>query len=227
MYKNITLSASLIYIDWLNVRAQLNELEKASLDYLHIDVIDGNFAPDFTFGSSIIKTIRKSTSLPFDFHLMVEDPSRLFNSFQVNSPDYFTIHQETSRNLHRDLVRVKKEKSSKVGVALTPETPIEALEYIIEDVDLIVLMTVSAGYTGQQQYPQVLKKVQNLRKLITEHELPIKISVDGNISFDNISEMVYCGADFLVLGSEGLFREDKPIAECIELVHRSIDNGLS
>jgi ribulose-phosphate 3-epimerase len=227
LYKNIILSASLIYIDWLDVRAQLSELENVQLDYLHIDVIDGNFAPDFTLGSSIINVIRKSTNLPFDYHLMVEDPSRLFNSFQVNSTDYFTIHQETSRNLHRDLVRVKKEKSSKVGVALTPETPVEALEYIIEDVDLVVLMTANAGYTGQQQYPQALKKVQKLRKLITEHELPIKISIDGNVSFDNISEMVSSGADFLVLGSEALFREDKSITECIELLHSAIDKGLS
>lgn len=227
MYKNITLSASLINIDWLNVRSQLRELENASLDYLHIDVIDGNFVPDFTMGTSIINLIRKSTTLPFDYHFMAEEPSRLFDSFQVNKTDYFTIHQETSRNLHRDLVRIKKDKSSKVGVALTLETPIDALEYIMEDVDLIVLMTMNAGYIEKQQYPQVVKKVQKLRKLITEHELPIKIAVDCNISFENISEMVSSGADFLVLGSNVLFREDMSIAACMELLHAEIDQGLA
>ena len=227
MYKNITLSASLINIDWLNVRSQLSELEHASLDYLHIDVIDGNFVPDFTMGTSIINLIRKSTTLPFDYHFMAEEPSRLFDSFQVNKTDYFTIHQETSRNLHRDLVRIKKDKSSKVGVALTLETPIDALEYIMEDVDLIVLMTMNAGYIEKQQYPQVVKKVQKLRKLITEHELPIKIAVDCNISFENISEMVSSGADFLVLGSNVLFREDMSIAACMELLHAEIDQGLA
>ena len=227
MYKNITLSASLINIDWLNVRSQLSELEHASLDYLHIDVIDGNFVPDFTMGTSIINLIRKSTTLPFDYHFMAEEPSRLFDSFQVNKTDYFTIHQETSRNLHRDLVRIKKDKSSKVGVALTLETPIDALEYIMEDVDLIVLMTMNVGYIEKQQYPQVVKKVQKLRKLITEHELPIKIAVDCNISFENISEMVSSGADFLVLGSNVLFREDMSIAACMELLHAEIDQGLS
>ena len=227
MYKNITLSASLINIDWLNVRSQLSELENASLDYLHIDVIDGNFVPDFTMGTSIINLIRKSTTLPFDYHFMAEEPSRLFDSFQVNNTDYFTIHQETSRNLHRDLVRIKKDKSSKVGVALTLETPIDALEYIMEDVDLIVLMTMNAGYIEKQQYPQVVKKVQKLRKLITEHELPIKIAVDCNISFENISEMVSSGADFLVLGSNVLFREDMSIAACMELLHAEIDQGLA
>jgi ribulose-phosphate 3-epimerase len=227
LYKNITLSASLINIDWLNVRSQLSELENASLDYLHIDVIDGNFVPDFTMGTSIINLIRKSTTLPFDYHFMAEEPSRLFDSFQVNKTDYFTIHQETSRNLHRDLVRIKKDKSSKVGVALTLETPIDALEYIMEDVDLIVLMTMNAGYIEKQQYPQVVKKVQKLRKLITEHELPIKIAVDCNISFENISEMVSSGADFLVLGSNVLFREDMSIAACMELLHAEIDKGLA
>ena len=227
MYKNITLSASLINIDWLNVRSQLSELENASLDYLHIDVIDGNFVPDFTMGTSIINLIRKSTTLPFDYHFMAEEPSRLFDSFQVNKTDYFTIHQETSRNLHRDLVRIKKDKSSKVGVALTLETPIDALEYIMEDVDLIVLMTMNAGNIEKQQYPQVVKKVQKLRKLITEHELPIKIAVDCNISFENISEMVSSGADFLVLGSNVLFREDMSIAACMELLHAEIDQGLA
>jgi ribulose-phosphate 3-epimerase len=227
LYKNITLSASLINIDWLNVRSQLSELEHASLDYLHIDVIDGNFVPDFTMGTSIINLIRKSTTLPFDYHFMAEEPSRLFDSFQVNKTDYFTIHQETSRNLHRDLVRIKKDKSSKVGVALTLETPIDALEYIMEDVDLIVLMTMNVGYIEKQQYPQVVKKVQKLRKLITEHELPIKIAVDCNISFENISEMVSSGADFLVLGSNVLFREDMSIAACMELLHAEIDQGLS
>lgn len=215
-------------IDWLNVQTQLDELEKASLDYLHIDVIDGNFVPDFTIGSSIVNIIRENTRLPFDFHIMVEEPSRLFQSFPVNRSDYFTIHQETSRNLHRDLVRIKKDMSSKVGIALTPDTPIESLEYIIEDIDLIVLMTYNPGYqAGTQQYQQVLKKVQKLRKLITEHELPIKISVDGNVSFDNVSELVFSGADFLVLDSEGLFRKEKSIAECVELIHHAIDNGLS
>ena len=227
MYKNITLSASLINIDWLNVRSQLSELENASLDYLHIDVIDGNFVPDFTVGTSIINLIRKSTTLPFDFHFMVEEPSRLFNSFQVHNTDYFTIHQETSRNLHRDLVRVKKDKSSKVGVALTLETPIDALEYIMEDVDLIVLMSINVGYLEKQEYPLLVKKVQKLRKLITEYELPIKIAVDCNISFENTAEMVSSGADFLVLGSNVLFREDKSIAECMDLLHKEIDQGLS
>jgi ribulose-phosphate 3-epimerase len=213
-------------VDWMNVKTQIQELEAANLDYLHIDVVDGNFAPDFTMGSSIINTVKENTTLPFDYHIMAEEPSRLFNSFNVDRSDFFTIHQETSRNLHRDIVRIKKE-ISKVGVALSPGTPIESLEYILEDVDLVVLMTVNPGYKGQPLVPQVLKKVKKLRKIIDEYNYKTKISVDGNVSFENIPEMVASGADLLVLGTSGLFRKENSISECINLIHQAIDKGLT
>jgi ribulose-phosphate 3-epimerase len=213
-------------VDWMNVKSQIQELENAKLDYLHIDVVDGNFAPDFTMGSSIINTVKENTALPFDYHIMAEEPSRLFNSFNVNRSDFFTIHQETSRNLHRDIVRIKKE-ISKVGVALSPGTPIESLEYILEDVDLVVLMTVNPGYKGQPLVPQVLKKVKKLRKIIDDYNYQTKISVDGNVSFENIPEMVASGADLLVLGTSGLFRKEFTIPECMNMIHSAIDQGLS
>jgi ribulose-phosphate 3-epimerase len=213
-------------VDWMNVKSQIHELENAKLDYLHIDVVDGNFAPDFTMGSSIINTVKENTSLPFDYHIMAEEPSRLFNSFNVSRSDFFTIHQETSRNLHRDIVRIKKE-ISKVGVALSPGTPIESLEYILEDVDLVVLMTVNPGYKGQPLVPQVLKKVKKLRKIIDDYNYQTKISVDGNVSFENIPEMIASGADLLVLGTSGLFRKDYTIPECMNKIHSAIDQGLS
>ena len=111
-------------------------MKECNVDFVHFDVIDGNFAPDFTMGSSIINKIRDSTSLPSDYHLMVEEPGRLFDSFEISTGDIFTIHQEGSRNLHRDLVRIRQ-KGGRVGVALNPATPVEALDYIIEDIDRI------------------------------------------------------------------------------------------
>jgi ribulose-phosphate 3-epimerase len=213
-------------VDWMNVKSQIQELENAKLDYLHIDIVDGNFAPDFTMGSSIINTVKENTTLHFDYHIMAEEPSRLFNSFNVSHSDFFTIHQETSRNLHRDIVRIKKE-ISKVGVALSPGTPIESLEYILEDVDLVLLMTVNPGYKGQPLVPQVLKKVKKLRKIIDDYNYQTKISVDGNVSFENIPEMVASGADLLVLGTSGLFRKDYSIPECMNMIHAAIDQGLS
>ena len=222
MYKGINLSASIMCMDWLNVGNQLKELEKNKLDFLHVDVIDGYFAPDFTMGSSIINLIKDSTNIKSDFHIMADEPSRLFQAFNVSKDDYFTIHQEACRNLHRDLVYIKK-NISKVGVALSPGTSTESLEYILEEVDMVILMTVNPGYMGQQLVPQVLKKVEKVRNLREKYNLDFKISVDGNVNLINIPNMINSGADTLVLGSSGLFRKDRNLKQSLELIYEEID----
>jgi ribulose-phosphate 3-epimerase len=225
MYKDIKLSASLMCIDWLQAGRQLAELEDAGIDYLHLDIIDGTFVPDFTMGSSIINVFREHTCLPSDYHLMVEEPGRLFNSFQAGVNDIFTIHQECARNLHRELVHIRR-MGAKTGVALSPGTPLESLEYIIEDVDVILLMTVDPGYKGQPLVPQMMRKIARLRKMIDDAKLSIDISVDGNVNAMTIPEMVSAGANILVLGSSGLFRKDISLKEAIKQIHHSIDLGL-
>ena len=225
MYKDITLSASMMCANWMNIQQDLFDLEAAGIDYLHYDIVDGSFAPDFTMGSSIIDVIKNNTSIPADYHLMVEEPSRLFDMFSLNIGDYFSIHQECSRNLHRDLSSIKRVKGSP-GVALSPGTNLEVLEYIIEDVDVVVIMTVNPGYKGQPLVPQAIKKIENLRKMIADLRLETKISVDGNVNPKTIPDMVSAGADILVLGSSGLFRSDRSITEALEEVHAGIDAGL-
>jgi ribulose-phosphate 3-epimerase len=222
MYKDINLSASIMCLDWLQAGKQLIELEKNELDFLHIDVIDGYFAPDFTMGSSIINLIKENTNLRADFHIMADEPARLFNSFNVSKDDYFTIHQEACRNLHRDIVQIKK-NIAKVGVALSPGTSTESLEYILEELDMVVLMTVNPGYMGQKLVPQVLKKVEKVRELRDKYDLKFKISVDGNVNLINIPNMIKSGADTLVLGSSGLFRKDRTIKQSLELIYEEID----
>ena len=224
MYNGIELSASLMCLDWLNAGQQLSQLEENGIDYLHLDIIDGNFAPDFTMGSSIIDVFRDHSSLPSDYHLMVEEPSRIFDSFSVSPNDNYTIHQESSRNLHRNLVSIRK-MGAKVGLALSPGTPLTALEYIIEEIDLVLIMTANPGYMGQPLVPQAIRKIAHLKKMITDLELDIKISVDGNVNSDTIPSMVSAGADILVLGSSSLFRKDLNIPEAIEKIHASIDLG--
>ncbi len=224
MYNGIELSASLMCLDWLNAGQQLRQLEENGIDYLHLDIIDGNFAPDFTMGSSIIDVFRDNSSLPSDYHLMVEEPSRIFDSFSVSPNDNYTIHQESSRNLHRNLVSIRK-MGAKVGLALSPGTPLTALEYIIEEIDLVLIMTANPGYMGQPLVPQAIRKIADLKKMITDLELDIKISVDGNVNSDTIPSMVSAGADILVLGSSSLFRKDLIIPEAIEKIHASIDLG--
>ena len=222
MYKGITFSASIMCVDWLNLSQQLKDLEKNEIDFLHIDVIDGYFAPDFTMGSSIINLVRNNSSIKSDFHMMADEPSRLFNSFDVSKNDYYTIHQEACRNLHRDIVYIKK-NMSKVGVALSPGTSTETLEYLLEEIDMVILMTVNPGYMGQQLVPQVLKKVEKVRNLKEKYGLNFKISVDGNVNLENIPNMIKSGADTLVLGSSGLFRKDRSIKQSVNLIKEKID----
>ena len=221
----VEISASIMCIDWLNAGVQLRQLEEMGINYLHWDVIDGRFAPDFTMGSSIIEKFRAVSRLPSDYHLMVEEPSRLFDAFEISPGDIFTIHQECCRNLHRDLIQLRR-KGARVGVALSPATPIETLDYIIEDIDVIVVMTVNPGYKGQKLVPQTLKKIERLRKMIEDMRLNISITVDGNVSFDHVPDMVAAGANILVGGSSGLFRKDMSLQDSVKRLRESIVAGI-
>jgi ribulose-phosphate 3-epimerase len=211
--------------DWLEAGKHLRQCEQFGIDFLHFDVIDGKFASDFTMGSSIIDRFRENTSIPSDYHLMAEEPSRIFHSFRVSPNDYYTIHQECCRNLHRDLVSLRK-MGVKVGVAVSPGTSLHALEYVLEDADMILLMMVDPGFKGQPIVAQTIRKIGMLRKMIDDAGLPIKISVDGNVNAVTVPAMVAQGADVLVLGSSGLFRKDISFEQSITLLHRAIDEGL-
>ena len=223
--RKVALSASIMCIDWLDAGRQLLTLEELDIDYLHFDIIDGRFAPDFTMGSSIINKIRSNSSLPSDYHLMVEEPNQLFDAFQISEGDIFTIHQECSRNLHRDIIRLRN-RGAKVGAAICPGTSLETLDYVIEDLDIILVMTVNPGYMGQALVPQTLRKIEKLRKTIDNLGLLSKISVDGNVNRENIPDMVAAGADILVLGSSGLFRQDVSLSESMESIRDCIGKGL-
>ncbi len=224
MYKEIKLSASVMCADWLDLKNQLIELEKNNIDYIHYDVIDGRYAPDFTMGSAIIDLIRKSTKLLGHYHLMVEEPMRIFERFTLNKNDIFTIHQETSKNLHRDIIEVKKK--AKVALALSPATSLEHMEYVLEDVENILLLTVNPGFMSQKLIPQTIRKIDNLRNLIDKMKLNISITVDGNVNKNTIPDFLKAGAKILVLGSSGLFIKNLSIKQTMEQVHEAIDKVL-
>ena len=221
MYKNIKLSASIMCANWLKIGEQLDELKKIGIDYIHYDVIDGNYASDFTMGSSIIDVIRQNTDLDSHYHLMVEEPMRIFDRFKLRKDDIFTIHQETSKNLHKDIIQIKS--SSKVAIALSPATPLENLEYVLEDIDNVLILTVNPGFMSQKFIPQIIKKIDNLKNLINKYKLNISITVDGNVGPKTIPEFVKNGADILVLGTSGLFKKDISLKEALSQVHESID----
>jgi len=221
----VEISASMMCIDWLRAQAQLNLLEEMKIEYLHWDVVDGRFAPDFTMGSSIIDTFRAVTEISSDYHLMVEEPSTVFENFSFSPNDIVTIHQECCRNLHRDLIRIRR-MGPKVGVAINPGTSLDTLDYILEEVDVVIIMTVNPGFKGQQIVKQCIRKISDLRKRIHEMKLNTKISVDGNVSLAHIPDMVMSGADILVGGSSGLFLPDGDLKLSIENMRKSIEIGL-
>jgi len=223
--QQVEISASIMCIDWLDAGRQLDILHREGIDHLHWDIIDGRFAPDFTMGSSIINRFRQHSKLPSDYHLMVEEPSQMFDAFEISPGDTFTIHQECCRNLHRDIVTLRR-KGARVGVALCPGTPLSVLDYIIEDIDYVLIMTVNPGYMGQQLVPQTIRKIADLKTIIRNMELDIRVGVDGNVNLENVPNMVAAGADVLVAGSSGLFRNDMPLEDALKLLRGAIDEGL-
>ena len=225
MYKKIKFSASVMCFDWLNVKAQLKEIENLNLDYLHIDMIDGNFIPDFTMGSSIINSIRSATKMKFYYHLMVDEPRRIFDSLNIKKNDILAIHQEASKNLHSDLVEIRN-IGAEVGIALSPGTPLDSLEYVIEDTDNIILMTVNPGYKGQPLVPQTMNKIQKLDELLKKMNLrkQVSISVDGNVNPKTIPEMISKGGDNLILGSSSLFDKKNTITKNFEKIINAIES---
>ncbi len=229
MINGTKLAPSLMCVNWLEVKSDISWIEnKGVFDFMHIDIVDGKFAPDFTMGSSIIDVLRPLMKIPLDFHLMVEEPKSIFETYQPKPGDLFTIHQECSRNLHRDLVHLKN-FGCNVGVALNPATSITTLDYILDDIDRILIMSVDPGFKGGKLVPSVLGKIKEAKNLVKSCGLDIEIAVDGNVSIENIPEMIKAGADTLILGSSGLFLKDKKLEESFELLTRSImlGNGAS
>ncbi len=224
MYKNIELSASLMCANWLSLKDQILSLEENDIDYMHYDIADGIYAPDFTMGSSIINTVKENTKLPGHYHLMVEEPMRLFENFDLSKNEIFTIHQETSKNLHRDLINIKNK--SKVACAISPATPLENLEYVIEELDNVLVLSVNPGFKSQKLIPQTVRKIEKLKNLIEKMGLNISITADGNINKLTIPDFIKAGANILVLGSSGLFRKDATIKKSVEEIKESIDKVL-
>ena len=196
----IKLAPSILSADFARLLEDVKKVEKAGCEYLHIDVMDGHFVPNITLGPSIVKSLRKDVNMVFDAHLMIENPDNYIKEFADAGCDIIVVHQEACTHLHRTIQNIKSH-GVKAGVALNPATPIETIKYVLEDVDMVLLMSVNPGFGGQSYIPVVTKKIKELRALIDEMGLDIDIEVDGGVKPSNISEVVNAGANVIVAGS--------------------------
>lgn len=207
----LKLSPSILSADFANLGRDVAAVDQAGAHYIHIDVMDGSFVPNISFGIPVIKSIRKCTEKPFDVHLMIEEPGRYLEAFKDAGADIITVHAEACRHLHRTVQSIKA-LGLKAGVVLNPATPLSALDYILKDVDMVLLMTVNPGFGGQKYIPAMTDKIRALRKIITDRNLDVDIEVDGGIDTRNLRMIIEAGANVIVAGSK-VFRQ--PIDESV------------
>lgn len=196
----IKLAPSILSADFARLLEDVKKVEKAGCEYLHIDVMDGHFVPNITLGPGIVKSLRKDVNMVFDAHLMIENPDNYIKEFADAGCDIIVVHQEACTHLHRTIQNIKSH-GIKAGVALNPATPIETIKYVLQDVDMVLLMSVNPGFGGQSYIPVVTEKIKELKALIDEMNLDIDIEVDGGVKPSNIAEVVNAGANVIVSGS--------------------------
>ncbi len=196
----IVLSPSLLSVDFAHIADGIKELDRANVQALHLDVMDGAFVPNISFGAPVIKCLRKETNMIFDVHLMIDEPVRYLDDFKKAGADWVTVHAESCKHLHRTITAIK-EAGMKAGVALNPATPVSAIDYVLGEVDMVLIMSVNPGFGGQSFISSSLRKIAEVRKLINERNLDVRIEVDGGVNLKNVADVLKAGADVIVAGS--------------------------
>ena len=198
--KKIQISPSILSADFSQLGNEIKKLEEAGADMIHVDVMDGHFVPNLTIGPPVIKTLRNYTNIPFDVHLMISPVHKYIKDYAEAGADIITIHPEATENLKVSIEHIKNLKK-KVGISLNPDTKIDVIKKILNKVDLILIMSVHPGFGGQKFIPNVLKKIEELRKIRDEQNLNFDIEIDGGINFDNYKIAINAGANILVSGT--------------------------
>jgi len=207
----IQIAPSILAANFAKLGEEVKEVEKAGAQLIHIDVMDGHFVPNISFGSIVLDAIRPLTDLPLDVHLMIENPDQYIEQFAKAGADYITVHVEACRHLHRTIQLIRS-LGVKPGVVLNPHTPIESIQHILEDIDMVLFMTVNPGFGGQKFIHSVVPKIEALAAIIKERNLNIAIEIDGGINTETIVPCAKAGATIFVAGSAIYSKEDRTAA---------------
>ena len=202
------IAPSLLSANFLNLDADCKMLNESEADWYHLDVMDGRFVPNISFGPMIIEFFRKATTKVCDVHLMIEEPEKYAEQFKNAGADILSVHIEACRHLHRNIQQIKS-LGMKAGVAVNPHTPVSSLSDILHDIDLVCLMSVNPGFGGQKFIPYTLEKIKQLRKMIDERGLKVQIEIDGGVTLENAPSIIAAGADVLVAGNT-VFKSTDP-----------------
>jgi ribulose-phosphate 3-epimerase len=194
------LSPSILSADFSKLGEQVNMIENGGAHLIHIDVMDGHFVPNISFGATVMKSLLGKTKIPFDVHLMIENPEFFLKEFVTENTKYITVHKEACIHLHRTIQEIKA-LGVKAGVSINPATSLSTLDYILEEVDLVLIMSVNPGFGGQNFIPSALKKVRALKQIREDNNLKFEIEIDGGVTLENLKEVVSAGVDIVVAGS--------------------------
>jgi len=194
------IAPSILSADFTRLGQEVNAVETAGADWIHVDVMDGHFVPNITYGPIIVEAVRRTTRMPIDAHLMIENPDKYIAEFAKAGADYISVQVETCPHLHRT-IHLIKENNAKAGAVLNPATPLSALEWMLEDLDFVLIMSVNPGFGGQKFIESSLDKIRCLRAMIDENGLSTLIQIDGGVNLATVKEVVEAGADVLVAGS--------------------------
>jgi ribulose-phosphate 3-epimerase len=215
--KNIQISPSILSADFSQLGSEIKRLEEGGADMIHVDVMDGHFVPNLTIGPPVIKALRKQCSLKFDVHLMISPVHKYIDAYADAGADIITIHPEATNNLENSIKKIK-EKNKKVGVSLNPETKIDLIIDLLDQIDLVLIMSVNPGFGGQKFMPEVLDKIKELKKIREQKKLDFDIEIDGGINFDNYKSAIDAGANILVSGTTVFKSNDGDIKKNINLL---------